>query len=60
MMKQTPDDLAAELLDEPADRLDRAARREHVVVDHDARAVRDQVRVQLERVLRRTRARTSR
>src|SRR5919198_4171349 len=43
------DHLAAELLDELRDRLDRAARREHVAVDHHPRALRDQVRVQLER-----------
>src|SRR4051794_13942338 len=45
------DDDAAELLDEAADRVDGSAGREDVVVDHDARASRDQLRVQLERVL---------
>src|SRR3954447_9363674 len=45
------DDHPAELFDEAADRVDRAARREHVVVDHDARAARDPLRMQLERVL---------
>src|SRR5437588_7773062 len=45
------DDHAAELLDEALDRLDRPARREHVVVDHDPRALRDQLRMQLEGVL---------
>src|SRR5581483_5657871 len=45
------DDVAPELLHEPADRLDRAPGREHVVVDHDPGAGPDQVRVQLERVL---------
>src|SRR2546426_22673 len=45
------DDLAAELLDETRDRLDGAARREHVVVDEHAGAVRDRVRVKLERIL---------
>ena len=42
------DDLAAELLYETANRLDRAARREHVVVDDDPGAGCDQVGVQLE------------
>src|SRR4051794_36301628 len=42
---------AAELLDEPADRFDGAAGREDVVVDHDTRALRNQLRVELERVL---------
>src|SRR5436305_11558338 len=45
------DDHAAELFDEALDRLDRPTCREHVVVDHDPGAVRDQLRVQLERVL---------
>src|SRR5579871_4244827 len=45
------DDDAAELLDEPPDRLDRSAGREDVVVDDDPGALRDQLRVQLERVL---------
>src|SRR2546428_11406970 len=44
-------DLAAELLDEAGDRLHRAAGREHVVVDQDARAGLDRLRVQLENVL---------
>src|SRR5258708_8912270 len=45
------DDHSAELLDELLDPLDGAAGREHVVVDDHLRAVRDQVRVQLDRVL---------
>src|SRR3954465_11623958 len=44
------DDDAAELLDEAADRVDGGARREGVVVDHHAPALRDQLRVELERV----------
>ena len=51
MMKSDADDLAAELLDEVADRLDGAARREHVVVDEHALALAERVGVQLERVL---------
>src|SRR5260370_51093 len=43
--------MAAELLDEACDRLDRAAGGEDVVVDHDAGALGDRVRVHLERVL---------
>src|SRR6266850_8052592 len=43
-----PDDLRAELLDELLDPFDSAARREHVVVDHDPRSLRDQIGVQLE------------
>src|ERR1043165_7977955 len=47
-----PDDFPAEALDELLRyRLLRSSRREHVVVDEHARAVRDHVRVQLERVL---------
>src|SRR5258708_29335480 len=42
---------AAELLDEAGDRLHRPARREHVVVDQHARSLRDQVGMELERVL---------
>src|SRR5262245_36415323 len=46
------DHLPAESLDELlADRLDGAARREHVVVDQNPSAGRDHVRVQLEGVL---------
>src|SRR5688500_1628369 len=45
------DDLAAELLDQPSDRVDGAAGREHVVVDQDAHALPEGRRVQLERVL---------
>src|SRR5262249_43454772 len=45
------DDDAAQLLDELADRLDRPAGREHVVVDDDASSLRNQLRVQLEDVL---------
>src|SRR5215471_17879143 len=41
----------AEPLHKPADGLDGAAGGEHVVVDHDARAGRDQVGMYLERVL---------
>src|SRR6476660_6372529 len=41
------DDLAAELLHELGDRLDGAARGEHVVVDDDFRARWDQIGVQL-------------
>ena len=37
-MKFTPKTCAAELLDEPRDRLHRPTGREHVVVDHHARA----------------------
>src|SRR6266545_5342949 len=43
-------DLPPELLDEAADRFHGPARREHVVVDEHPRALRDQVRMQLERV----------
>ena len=46
-----PTTLPAEPLDEAGDRLDRPARREHVVVDDDARAVGDRVGGDLERVL---------
>src|SRR5262249_53124210 len=42
--------LASEALDEPADRLDGAAGGEDVVVDQDAGSVRDQLRMELERV----------
>src|SRR5581483_7643881 len=45
------DDDAPQLLDEALDGLDGSARREHVVVDHDLRTLRDQLRMQLEGVL---------
>src|SRR5580765_6361461 len=45
------DDLPAELLDEVEDRLHRAARGEHVVMDEDACPAREGVRVHLERIL---------
>ena len=51
MMKHAPTTTPAQLLDELPDRLDRPARREHVVVDHDARPGRDQLGMELERVL---------
>src|SRR5581483_5660788 len=45
------DDAAAQLLDEARDGLDRAAGREHVVVNDHAGPPRDRVRVHLEGVL---------
>src|SRR3954449_783941 len=45
-----PDDDASDLLYEAPDRLDGAAGRQHVVVDHDPRAVGDQLGMKLERV----------
>src|SRR5207302_8297625 len=49
--ERTAADLAAELLDEPRDRLHGAAGGEDVVVDHDPRPGLNRLRVQLEHVL---------